>query len=75
MEHEATTVVTAKAASVEKPKWTTVMVKNICQVVSRALADVPKQKEHKLNLRFMGFEAKKGKTKKELVKRLNTELL
>jgi hypothetical protein len=38
-------------------------------------ADAPKQEERKLNLRLMGFEAKEGETKKELVQRLNTELL
>jgi hypothetical protein len=46
------------------------MAKNVHQVVNRAvetLADVPKQKEHKLNLRFTGFQAKKGETEKELV--------
>jgi hypothetical protein len=31
------------------------------------LADVPKQEDHKLNMRFTGFEAKKGETEKELV--------
>jgi hypothetical protein len=31
------------------------------------LADVPKQEECKFNLRLMGFEAKEGETKKELV--------
>jgi hypothetical protein len=39
------------------------------------LADVPKQEEHKLNLRFTGFEVKEGETEKELVQRLNTKLL
>jgi hypothetical protein len=39
------------------------------------LADAPKQEEHKLNLRLMGFEAKEGKTEKELVQRLNIKLL
>jgi hypothetical protein len=41
----------------------------------KTLADAPKQEEHKLNLRLAGFEAKEGETKKELVQRLNTELL
>jgi hypothetical protein len=39
-------------------------------VVSRAvetLVDTPKQKEHKFNLRFTGFETKEGQTEKELV--------
>jgi len=39
------------------------------------LADMPKQEEHKFNLHLMGFKAKEGKTKKELVQRLNIELL
>jgi hypothetical protein len=78
MEREAATAITTKATSVEEPKWTTVMAKNVCQVVSRVmetLADAPKQKECKLNSRLTSFEAKEGKTKKELVQRLNTELL
>jgi hypothetical protein len=36
---------------------------------------VPKQEQHKFNLHLMGFEAKEGKTEKELVQWLNTELL
>jgi hypothetical protein len=36
------------------------------------LADTPKQEEHKLNLRLMGFEAKEGETKKKLMQQLNT---
>jgi hypothetical protein len=39
------------------------------------LADTPKQEERRLNLRFIGFEAKEGKTNKELVQRLNIKLL
>jgi hypothetical protein len=39
------------------------------------LADAPKQEEHKLNLRFMGFKAKEGETEKELVQWFNKELL
>jgi hypothetical protein len=39
------------------------------------LADAPKQEEHKLNMRLTGFKAKEGETEKELVQRLNTELL
>jgi hypothetical protein len=31
------------------------------------LANVPKQEERKLNMRFTGFEAKEGKIEKELV--------
>jgi hypothetical protein len=45
MEHEAITVVLAKAASVEEPKWTMVIAKNVHQMVSRVvetLGDVPK---------------------------------
>ncbi len=45
MEREAAAIVTAKATSVEEPKWTTVITKNVCQVVSQAmetLADAPK---------------------------------
>jgi hypothetical protein len=33
----------------------------VSQVVE-TLDDVPKQEEHKLNLRLMGFEAKEGET-------------
>jgi hypothetical protein len=39
------------------------------------LVDAPKQEEHKLNLRLTSFEAKESETEKELVQRLNTELL
>ncbi|CAM6026389.1 unnamed protein product [Sphagnum balticum] len=70
MECEATTVVTAKVAFAEEPKWTTVMAKNVHQMVSWAmetLADAPKQEERKFNLRLIGFEAKEGETEKELV--------
>jgi hypothetical protein len=31
------------------------------------LVNTPKQEEHKFNLRFTGFEAKEGETKKELL--------
>jgi hypothetical protein len=61
---------TTKAAFMEEPMWTTMMAKNVRQVVSRAvetLANVPKQEEHKLNLRLTGFEAKEGEIEKELV--------
>jgi hypothetical protein len=78
IEREATATVTTKAMSAEEPKWTTVMAKNVRQVVSRAvetLADAPKQEERKLNLRLTSLEAKEGETKNELVQRLNTELL
>ncbi len=43
--------------------------------VVETLADVPKQEERKLNMRLTSFEAKESKIKKELVQRLNTELL
>jgi hypothetical protein len=33
MEHEVAAAITTKAASTEKPKWTTVMAKNMRQVV------------------------------------------
>jgi hypothetical protein len=39
------------------------------------LADVPKEEECKLNLHLMSFETKEGETKKELMQRLNIELL
>jgi hypothetical protein len=45
IEREAIATVTTKATSVEEPKWTTVMAKNVRQVVSRVvetLTDVPK---------------------------------
>jgi hypothetical protein len=64
--------------STEEAKWTTVMAKNVRQVVNQAvetLADMPKQEERKLNLHLTGFEAKEGETEKELVQRLNTKLL
>jgi hypothetical protein len=78
MECKATVVVTAKATFAEEPKWTTVMAKNVRQVVNwvvETMADVPKQEEHKLNLRLTGFEAKEGETDKELVQWFNIELL
>ncbi len=37
--------------------------------------DAPKQKECKFNMRLTGFKAKEGETEKELVQRLNIELL
>jgi hypothetical protein len=45
MEHEAAMAITSKASSVEEPKWTTVMAKNVRQVfnwVMETLVDVPK---------------------------------
>jgi hypothetical protein len=70
IEREATTTVTTKVAFAEEPKWTTMMAKNVRQVVNRVvgtLANAPKQEERKLNLRLIGFEAKEGKTEIELV--------
>ncbi len=70
MERETVAVVTIKASSTKEPKWTTVMAKNMRQVVSQAmetLADTPKQEERKLNLHLMGFETKEGEIEKELV--------
>jgi hypothetical protein len=78
MERKVITTITTKDVSTKEPKWTTVMVKNMCQVVSGAmetLTDAPKQEEHKLNLCLTGFEAKEGETEKELVQQFNTELL
>ncbi|CAK9214000.1 unnamed protein product [Sphagnum troendelagicum] len=70
MECEAVMTITTKVASMEEPKWTTVMAKNVREVdswVVETLADAPKQEECKLNLHLMGFEAKEGETEKELV--------
>jgi predicted patatin/cPLA2 family phospholipase len=78
MEHKATVIVTTKAVYVEEPKWTTVMAKNVRQMVNyvvETLANVPKQKERKFNLRLTGFKAKEGETKKKLMQRLNIKLL
>jgi hypothetical protein len=78
MGHEATTVVTTRVASIEEPKWTIMITKNVRQVVNRAmetLADMPKQEECKLNLCITSFEAKEGETEKELVQWFNTKLL
>jgi hypothetical protein len=47
----------------KQPKWTTMMAKNVCQVVNKGvetLVDAPKQEERKFNLRFTSFEAKEG---------------
>ncbi len=70
MEREAAMAFTTKAAIMDEPKRTTVMAKNVHQVVSRVvetLANVLKQGEHKLNLRLTGFKAKEGEIEKELV--------
>ncbi len=78
MERKVATLIIAKVASTEEPKWTTVMAKNMHQVVGRAvetLVNASKQEERKFNLHLMGFKAKDGETKKELVQRFNTELL
>ncbi len=45
MEREAVVVVIAKVTSAKKPKWTTMIAKNVRHVVTRAvqtLADAPK---------------------------------
>jgi hypothetical protein len=45
MEHGAVTIITTKVVSTKEPKWTTMMAKNMRQVVSRAietLGDAPK---------------------------------
>jgi hypothetical protein len=70
MEREATAALTANSTSTEEPKWTTLMAKNVRQVVDQVvetLVDMPKQEEHKVNMRLTRFEAKEGETKKELV--------
>jgi hypothetical protein len=67
MEREAAMAITAKVASMDEPKWTTMMAKNVRQLVSQAvetLANAPKHEEHKLNLRLTGFEAKEGEIEK-----------
>jgi hypothetical protein len=78
MERETVMAITTKVVSTEEAKWTTVMTKNVRQVVNQVvetLANTPIQEEHKLNLRLMGFEAKEGETEKELVQRFNTKVL
>ncbi|CAK9224121.1 unnamed protein product [Sphagnum troendelagicum] len=75
MERKAAATITTKAASAKEPKWTTVMAKNVRQVVNRVvetLVDAPKQEECKFNMRLTGFEAKEGETKKKLLQQLNT---
>ncbi len=70
--------VTMKVVFAEEPKWTMVIAKNVRQVINQVvetLADAPKHEECKFNLCLIGFEAKEGETKKELVQRLNIELL
>jgi hypothetical protein len=77
-ECETAVVITTKAVSTEEIKWTTVMAKNVRQVVNQAvetLVDTPKQEERKFNLCLTSFKGKEGETKKELVQRLYTELL
>jgi hypothetical protein len=78
MERKAVITVITKVASTEEPKWTMVMAKNVHQVVSQAakiVTNALKQEERKVNLHLTSFEAKEGETKKELVQRLNIELL
>jgi hypothetical protein len=75
MERETAMAITAKAMSTKEAKWTTMMAKNVRQMVNQAvetLADTPKQEEHKLNLRLTNFKAKEGEIEKELVQWLNT---
>jgi hypothetical protein len=46
IEREAVAIITAKAAFVEEPKWSTVVAENMRQGVNRVvhtLADAPKQ--------------------------------
>jgi hypothetical protein len=67
MEREAAVVATTKAAFMEEPKWTTVMAKNVRQVVSQAvetLANAPKQEECKLNLRFTSSGPRRARSRK-----------
>ncbi len=59
-----------KATFAKEPKLTTVMAKNMRQVVSyvvETLTNVPKQEERKFNLRLTGFETKEGEIENELV--------
>ncbi len=77
MECEVAVVVTVKVAFTKELNWTMVIAKNVRQVVSWAmetLVNVPKQEEHKFNLRLIGFDVKEGEIEKKLVQRLNTEL-
>jgi hypothetical protein len=70
MERDAAPTLTTNAVSIEKPKWTTMMAKNVRQVVNQVvetLTDAPKQEERKFNLRLTRFEVKEGETEKELV--------
>ncbi|CAN5972712.1 unnamed protein product [Sphagnum jensenii] len=60
-------VVITKAMYMEEPKWTMMLAKNVCQVVSwvvETLVDAPKQKE--FNLHLTSFKAKEGETENEL---------
>jgi hypothetical protein len=78
MEREVVVALIVSVASVKKPKWTTMMAKNMRQVVNRAvetLADALEQQKHMFNLCLMGFKAKEGEIEKELVQQLNTKLL
>ncbi|CAK9263843.1 unnamed protein product [Sphagnum jensenii] len=78
IECETVVALTVNVTFADEPKWTTVMIKNVHQVVSwvvETLSDAPKQEERKFNLRLTGFEAKEGETEEELVQRLNTKLL
>jgi hypothetical protein len=67
MEHETVVATTTKAAFMEEPKWTTMMAKNVRQVVGQAvetLADAPKQEECKLNLRLMDSGPRRARSRK-----------
>jgi hypothetical protein len=78
VERKTAMAITTKVVFTEEAKWTTMMAKNVLQVVNQVvetLTDMPKQEECKFNLRLTSLEAKEGETKKELVQRLNTELL
>jgi hypothetical protein len=70
IEREAVAIITAKGTSAKEPKWTTVMAKNMRQVVRQVVetsADARKQEERKFNMHLMGFKAKEGEIDKELV--------
>jgi hypothetical protein len=78
LQRETVVAIIAKVVFMEEAKWTTMMAKNVLQVVNQVvetLTDMPKQEECKFNLRLTSLEAKEGETKKKLVQRLNTELL
>jgi hypothetical protein len=49
MEHEAVVAITTKATSIEEPKWTTVITKNVRQVVNRAMETLADTHTNKRN--------------------------